>query len=280
MKDKPYELLKDDEKKELGKNNEANMTLYNALPYKEAKVTTIEEAKDLATLPLDELIGNLKVYEMVLDNDGVASKITKEKVKSLALKAKSLGNKLVTIVIVKEEVMKTFGRGRENSFGNKGGGSSRQKGVCYNYIIERHFTSANKPSTSNNDINVIELQKENKELLRFNKEFTKTSEKLLNEKRSLESENSKFLSKINDLEFEVKKIVNDKEVVEPCKKCEVLTKEVDSLKCDISRLQDEALNFSKFKKCSVVLDDMLSRQKLSQDKEGLGFSKKMIKPLS
>ncbi|GKE89556.1 hypothetical protein Tco_1567031, partial [Tanacetum coccineum] len=55
-----------------------------------AKVTTIEEEKYLTTLPLDELIGNLKVYEMVLDNDGVASKTTKEKVKSLALKAKVL----------------------------------------------------------------------------------------------------------------------------------------------------------------------------------------------
>ncbi|GKC29348.1 hypothetical protein Tco_1036642 [Tanacetum coccineum] len=53
-----------------------------------AKVTIIEKAKDLATLPLDELIGNLKVYETVLDNDGVASKTTKEKVKSLALTAK------------------------------------------------------------------------------------------------------------------------------------------------------------------------------------------------
>ncbi|GKB58529.1 UBN2 domain-containing protein, partial [Tanacetum coccineum] len=59
------------------------------LPLKwRAKVTTIEEAKDLVTLPLDELIRNLKVYEMVLDNDGVDSKTTKEKVKSLALKAK------------------------------------------------------------------------------------------------------------------------------------------------------------------------------------------------
>ncbi|GJS43408.1 hypothetical protein Tco_0568451 [Tanacetum coccineum] len=42
---------------------------------------------DWPLLPLDELIGNLKVYEMVLDNDGIASKTTKEKVKSLALKA-------------------------------------------------------------------------------------------------------------------------------------------------------------------------------------------------
>ncbi|GJS70223.1 hypothetical protein Tco_0703064 [Tanacetum coccineum] len=60
----------------------------HALPLKwRAKVTANEEAKDLATLLLDELIGNLKVYEMVLDNDDVSSKTTKEKVKSLALKA-------------------------------------------------------------------------------------------------------------------------------------------------------------------------------------------------
>nr|GEW18714.1 zf-CCHC domain-containing protein/DUF4219 domain-containing protein/UBN2 domain-containing protein [Tanacetum cinerariifolium] len=83
-KETSYELFKDEQKKQLSKNNEAKMTLYNTLPRKEhervfmyktakerAKVTAIEEAKDLATLPFDELNGNLKVYEMVLDNDGV-----------------------------------------------------------------------------------------------------------------------------------------------------------------------------------------------------------------
>ncbi|GKE09284.1 hypothetical protein Tco_1412835 [Tanacetum coccineum] len=53
----------------------------------EAKVTEIEESKDLTSLSLDELIGNLKVYEMIIKKD---SKIVKAKVerKSLALKAK------------------------------------------------------------------------------------------------------------------------------------------------------------------------------------------------
>ncbi|GKD55837.1 hypothetical protein Tco_1289224, partial [Tanacetum coccineum] len=134
MKEALYELLKDEQKKQLGKNNDAKMILYNTLPLKNckidlliqeyekflisheetidsgftrfnaivtslksldpnyssknqvrkflralplkwrAKVTAIEEAKDLATLPLDELIGNLKVYEMILASDGVASK--------------------------------------------------------------------------------------------------------------------------------------------------------------------------------------------------------------
>ncbi|GJR29763.1 zf-CCHC domain-containing protein [Tanacetum coccineum] len=52
-----------------------------------AKVTVIEESKDLTSLSLDELIGNLKVYEMIIKKD---SEIVKEKVerKSLALKAK------------------------------------------------------------------------------------------------------------------------------------------------------------------------------------------------
>nr|GEW48443.1 hypothetical protein [Tanacetum cinerariifolium] len=52
-----------------------------------AKVTTIEESKDLTSLSLNELIGNLKVHEMIIKKD---SKIVKAKVerKSLALKAK------------------------------------------------------------------------------------------------------------------------------------------------------------------------------------------------
>ncbi|GJY34825.1 zf-CCHC domain-containing protein [Tanacetum coccineum] len=52
-----------------------------------AKVTAIEESKDLTSLSLNELIGNLKVYEMIIKKD---FKIVKEKVKrkSLALKAK------------------------------------------------------------------------------------------------------------------------------------------------------------------------------------------------
>ncbi|GJW79001.1 zf-CCHC domain-containing protein [Tanacetum coccineum] len=52
-----------------------------------AKVTTIEESKDLTSLSLDELIGNLKVHEMIIKKD---SETIKEKVerKSLSLKAK------------------------------------------------------------------------------------------------------------------------------------------------------------------------------------------------
>ncbi|GJT89422.1 hypothetical protein Tco_1071139 [Tanacetum coccineum] len=60
-----------------------------ALPLKwRLKVTTIEKAKDLAKLPINELIGNCKIYEMVLRTDEVVSKNSEVKVKSLDLKAK------------------------------------------------------------------------------------------------------------------------------------------------------------------------------------------------
>nr|GEU43295.1 hypothetical protein [Tanacetum cinerariifolium] len=171
------------------------------LPLKwRANVTTIKEAKDLATLPLDELIGNLKVYEMVLDNDVVRSKTTKEKGNRFG-RGNRFGNGA-----------NRFGRGRENSFGNKSRESSKQKGVCYSCGIEGHFASgcrkpkeskafvrgawsdseegdehqndatslmaidsqevASKPSSFSYDLNIIDLQKENEELLKFNKDFT------------------------------------------------------------------------------------------------------------
>nr|GEV31354.1 retrovirus-related Pol polyprotein from transposon TNT 1-94 [Tanacetum cinerariifolium] len=64
-----------------------------ALPIKwRSKVTTIEESKDLLTLPLDELIGNLEVYEVVIEKDSKISKSKKEKYKSLTLKARNVSS--------------------------------------------------------------------------------------------------------------------------------------------------------------------------------------------
>nr|GEW71678.1 zf-CCHC domain-containing protein/UBN2 domain-containing protein [Tanacetum cinerariifolium] len=65
-----------------------------------AKVTAIEESKDLTSLSLDELTGNLKVHEMIIKKD---SEIAKEKVekKSIALNSKNLVMKSVRLSVVK-----------------------------------------------------------------------------------------------------------------------------------------------------------------------------------
>nr|GEV88017.1 DUF4219 domain-containing protein/UBN2 domain-containing protein [Tanacetum cinerariifolium] len=52
----------------------------------------IEESKDLTSLSLDELIGNLKVYELIIKNDFEMVKGKREQNRSLALKAKKESN--------------------------------------------------------------------------------------------------------------------------------------------------------------------------------------------
>ena len=49
-----------------------------------AKITAIEESKDIEKIPLTELVGNLQTYELDLTRIGKSSKG-----KSMALKAKS-----------------------------------------------------------------------------------------------------------------------------------------------------------------------------------------------
>ncbi|GJU10921.1 hypothetical protein Tco_1133317 [Tanacetum coccineum] len=51
-------------------------------------VTAIEESKDLTSLSLDELIGNIKFYEVIIKKDYKMVKGKREKNRSLALKAK------------------------------------------------------------------------------------------------------------------------------------------------------------------------------------------------
>nr|GEW74517.1 transposase, Ptta/En/Spm, transposase, Tnp1/En/Spm-like protein [Tanacetum cinerariifolium] len=53
-----------------------------------AMVTAIKESKDLISLSLDELIGNLKVYEVIIKKDSEMVKGKREQKRSLALKAK------------------------------------------------------------------------------------------------------------------------------------------------------------------------------------------------
>nr|GEV89013.1 putative reverse transcriptase domain-containing protein [Tanacetum cinerariifolium] len=133
-----------------------------------AKVTKIKEAKDLATLPLDKLIRNLKVYEMVFDNDGTTSKTTKEKVKSLALKAKVTKEKTSDDSIIQDKcdkdeeinlmaknIRKLFQKDtkKHDKFDickeKTKGGSSRRVYGCYNCGDRNHFTDSYPKSKRN-----------------------------------------------------------------------------------------------------------------------------------
>ncbi|GJT04080.1 hypothetical protein Tco_0838542 [Tanacetum coccineum] len=122
----PFDKQSDD--KILANNNKAKMVFYNALPWESidngfarfntiitslkaldegvssknyvrkflralhpkwrAKITAIEESKDLTSLSLDELIGYLKVYEVIIKKDSEMVNGKREQSRSLALKAK------------------------------------------------------------------------------------------------------------------------------------------------------------------------------------------------
>ncbi|GJU39484.1 hypothetical protein Tco_1192441 [Tanacetum coccineum] len=145
-----------------------------ALPLKwRAKVTTIKEAKDLAILLLDELIGNLKVYKMILASDDVSSKPIKEKVMPIALKVNVATGQTSNDTVCKDgsdkdedgeeefnsivrNLWKLFKKGnrfeRENHFVNsgdkfdrgrggrsKGVGSSRRERSCYGCGSKNHL---------------------------------------------------------------------------------------------------------------------------------------------
>ncbi|GJR51494.1 hypothetical protein Tco_1402015 [Tanacetum coccineum] len=87
------------------------------------KVTAIEESKNLTTLPLDELIGNLKVYEEVIKKDFETVKGKKEQSRSLALNVKKeVSDEDISSSDSEDEEKKHIQRSR-----NDGNGKSKRK---------------------------------------------------------------------------------------------------------------------------------------------------------
>nr|GEV30517.1 zf-CCHC domain-containing protein/DUF4219 domain-containing protein/UBN2 domain-containing protein [Tanacetum cinerariifolium] len=233
------------------------MTLYNTLPRKEYKrVFMWKTGKEVwHTLILTHL-GNLQVKNYKTDlltqeyeKFTISNKDTIDsgfpRFNAIMTSLKSLDPDYSSTNHIRKN---QFGTGRGNSFEDKGGESSKNKGACYNFGIEGHFASeCRKP-------------KENKAFIRGALSDSKDRDEKLNDatclmaidsqevvskwillkllkgKYALEDKNSKLSSEINNLEIEVKKLANDKEVVEPCKTFDELTKEVNALKCNISKL--------------------------------------------
>ncbi|GJW69926.1 zf-CCHC domain-containing protein [Tanacetum coccineum] len=87
IRKKKYAKLTEQEQLQDDCDVQATNIALQGLPPDVARVTEIEESKDLTSLSLDELIGNLKVHEMIIKKDYKIVKAKGER-KFLALKAK------------------------------------------------------------------------------------------------------------------------------------------------------------------------------------------------
>ncbi|GJU40439.1 hypothetical protein Tco_1193396 [Tanacetum coccineum] len=80
------------------------------------KIHSIEESKDLSSLALDELIRNLKAHEVVMEKDSEIYRGKRERVKSIALKAKKESSDDETSTSGSDdEEYAMAGRGTENA---------------------------------------------------------------------------------------------------------------------------------------------------------------------
>nr|GFA14329.1 UBN2 domain-containing protein [Tanacetum cinerariifolium] len=128
-----------------------------------AKVTVIEESKNLTTLPLDELIRNLKVYEEVINKDLETVKGKKEQSRSLALKVKkevndedssSYDSKDEEYAMAVKEFKKFFKRrGRFNV-------QSRQGTTIKEHLLEEHGATMEKMKWKRLKMNVAQAPDE------------------------------------------------------------------------------------------------------------------------
>ncbi|GKB59724.1 hypothetical protein Tco_0915910, partial [Tanacetum coccineum] len=206
------------------------------------KVTAIEESKDLSTLPLDELIGNLKVYEVVLEKDLEISKNKKEKYKSLALKArKVLSEEEATSSDSDDEEYVMAVRDFKKFF--------RRRGKFVRQPYDDKKTSGN--SSLDNESWGNEYDK-----------LCKISLRIINKNKQLKAKNEVLKREACELKAKVEQLERNKEISLVYESCVDLQSKISSLTLELAR----------FKSSSSSLQEMIEMQKPPKDKHGLGYT--------
>ncbi|GKA73170.1 zf-CCHC domain-containing protein [Tanacetum coccineum] len=250
------------------------------------KVTAIEESKDLTSLSLDELIRNLKVHEMIIKKDFEIVK-AKEERKSLDLKAKkessdeecsTSGSKDKEYAMAVRDFKKFFKRrGRfvrqprnnkkkfQRSRDDKNDKSDRK---CFRCGDPNHLIGEcpKLPNDKNQRAFVGGSWSDNSE---EDDEKTKDETCLIaqafNENKQLKKAKKKLEKELSELKLKLSTLEKNKGVDLECTKCQIL-------KINNEKLKEEALKLTQFIKSTHSLNEMLSNQKPSGDKLGLGFN--------
>ncbi|GJS97488.1 hypothetical protein Tco_0804456 [Tanacetum coccineum] len=289
----PFENQSDELKKRLAKNNKAKMVIYNALPRKEyerificyssknyvrkflrdihlkwrIKVTTIEESKDLTSLSLDELIGNLKVHEMIIKKDSKIVKAKGERI-SLALKAKKESkeedlcddpNHLLGECLKppKEKNQRAFVGGSWSDSSEEDDEKAKDETCLMDHASSEVCFESSYFSDENSSVDDIMFDSE------YYK-FRKLSLTIIFKNKHLKSVRNKLEKELSELKEKLSKLEKNKGVDIGCTKCQII-------KIDNEKLKEEAFKLTQFEKSTHSLNEILSNQKPSRDKSGLGF---------
>ncbi|GKC92961.1 hypothetical protein Tco_1158403 [Tanacetum coccineum] len=218
-----------------------------------AKVTAIEESKDLTSISLDELIWNLKVHEMIIKKD---SEIFKEKVerKSFALKAKKESSD--------EECLTSGNEDKEYAMASNSGEEDDEKVKNETCLVAQASSEVCSESSyfSNENSSIDDLVLDNE----YDK-LCKMSLKIITKNKRLKSTRNSLEKEISILKEKVSTLKKNKGVDLECIKCHML-------KVENEKLKEEALKLTKFEKSTHCLNEMLINQKPSGKKLGLGFN--------
>ncbi|GJQ90672.1 zf-CCHC domain-containing protein [Tanacetum coccineum] len=233
--------------------------LLRALPIKwRLKVTAIEESKDLSTLLLDELIGNLKVNEVLLEKDSETSKNKKEKYKPLALKAKKvLSDEEASCSDSDDEEYAMAVRDFKKFFRRRG------KFVRQPHDDKKSFRRAKEEKKRKEERRCFKCGDPNHFISDCPKHSYNDQKAFVGGCWSDSDENDEpKKDEICLMAHDSNELEKNKAVSEECKTCIDLRSEVDSLSSKLD----------KFENSSHFLQEMIENQRLQKDKKGLGFT--------
>ncbi|GAV92170.1 UBN2 domain-containing protein [Cephalotus follicularis] len=281
--------------KNLGKsysNQELVKKILRCLPRSwTPKVTAIEEAKDLSTLPLEQLLGSLMTHETTMKSH---EHVETKKKKSIALKAskedsESDGDGDLALITPQFKKFLKSQKGKnafKNNFPQEEESSKREEPTSMVATWDDSDPSSSEEESDEEVANIafMAIEEEDEDEVNFTfDELQIAYENLFNEyenvclrNRSLKKNASSMSKEIKILKSEIESLKNVKsyymneiDILNVSSKLLIDFKEEnEKLKLEIDALKK---TFSKFSNSSDKLDNLLGLQRCVFDKAGLGY---------